>query len=67
MRQESGGEMARRLHFEENGKAYPTEREAANLVTKGATSKKKQNLKVTGGLADWGTWSQTRSHDPTMK
>ena len=65
-RQEPDEEMARRLHFEENGKAYPTEREAANLVTKGATSKQKQNLKVTGGLSDWATLSATRSHDPTM-
>ena len=57
---------SKRLQFEEDGKAWPTEREAKNLAAKDPATKQKRQLKVTGGLADWSTLSSQRSHDPTM-
>ena len=58
--------MARKLVLEqeqEDGKEFPTQREATNLPLK---TKAKPQLKITGNNSPFGTLNFTRSHDPVM-
>ncbi len=58
---EADAEFARRLQ-EDDGREYPTKREASNAASR--QKKASSKLKVTGGEADFLTLGLTRSHDP---
>ena len=50
----------------EDGKEFPTEREAARAATKTPVTKAKAALKITGANSDFPTLGLTRSHDPVF-
>ena len=58
--------FAATLQQEEDGRPFPTEREAANAAVRSDRNRGKQELRITGVRANWGTLNFKRSHDPVM-